>query len=553
MRTQAAKNLCGIRSVTDVHGLPHRILALGALCLCLVEPVAGQSLFHMRYGSEFMDRANTAIETSDGNYVVAGTTLGFGSSSNAVVMKLNGQGDPIWIRDYSGINADEVFDLIENDQGQILVCGGTNSQGVGNWDGFVMKLDSSGSMLWGRTYGNEYADLLFKIHEDTDGGYIVTGYAQPIAAGPVYEGATLIKLDSVGGVVWNNYVPYGWTAQGGGWYPLDVEILPDSNYLFTTCTSWNGNQLNFYCFSTTGQLLWSKALWVRSQGHKLAVDPMGNIYVTCYEDEGVALSVDLAVLKMDASGNILWFKSYGGTYYEMARDILMSSDGSPVICGVTNSAGSGDYDAFLLKLDNNGSVQWCRTYGTVWPDVPTSISQTADNGFIMAGETYSYGTDPDSLKMYVVRTDSMGNTSCNSSAWPLTQLNDTVASEVPLAIDTLAPQQTSIGWASNYRVFTTTSICGPTQVMEVHDDQVAITAHPNPFQGNLVVVIPAGTKSSVVLRVLDLFGRVVFTDSGVSAREGIERTVDLSNLSNGIYFLEALMDQRTTSIRIIKG
>lgn len=524
---------------------------LTALCLEVVT-ATGQSLFHKRYGSDFMDRANMAIETADGNYIVAGTTLGFGSSSNAVIMKLNDQGDPIWTRDYAGINADEIFDLFENDQGQILACGGTNSQGVGNWDGFVMKLDSSGSMLWGRTYGNEYADVLYKIHEDTDGGYIVAGYAQPTdGLGDV--GTNLLKLDPMGEVVWNIYVPNGWSTQGGGWYPVDVEIMPDGKYLFTSCSYSNGNQLNFWCFSTTGQLVWAKSYWVRSQGHRLAVDPSGNIYVTCLRLEGgVALSVDVAVLKLDASGNALWFKSYGGTYTEFVRDIVMTSDGSPIICGFTNSSGNGDYDAFLLKIDPAGSAQWCRTYGTVWSDFPNSISATADNGIIMAGESYSYGTDPDSMKMYVVRTDSVGNASCNSSAWPLIQLNDIAGVEIPLELDVLAPQQTAITWASNYRVFTTTSICGATPVGELQNMHVGISAYPNPFHGDLVVTIPEGTRSTVVLRVVDLVGRLVYADGFKNASDGRERTLDLGGLSSGVYVLKALVDERSTSIRIVK-
>ncbi len=517
-----------------------------------VATVTGQSQFHMRYGSDFMDISNKAIETAGGDHLVAGTTLGFGSASNAVLMKLDDQGAPIWIRDYAGINSDEIFDMFETSQGEIVVCGGTSSEGVGSWDGFVMKLDSAGNMLWGRTYGNEYGDLFYAIREDPNGGYIATGYAQTTDF-PTTLGSVLVKLDPMGMVIWSRFIPNGWVPQGGGNYPLDVAIMPDSSYLYTTCSYNNGNILNFYNFSNTGQLLWSKAYWVRSQGHKLAVDSLGNIYVTCLRlDGGVAMSVDMAVLKMDATGNVLWHKSYGGTYGELPRDIVIASDGNPVICGVTNSDGNGGDDAFLLKIDGGGSVQWCRTYGTVWTDVPASVHQTADEGFILAGVTYAYGTNTDSLKMHVIRTDSIGNTTCNSAPWPLIQLNDTVTVETPLAVDTLALQQTAITWASNYRTFYATSICGATLVTELGEDQARITVHPNPFQGSVVVTLPEGTGNSVELRVVDLVGRVVHAESGIDARKGSARTIQLENLSAGVYVLQVMLDERPRSIRIVK-
>jgi hypothetical protein len=511
----------------------------------------GQGTFNKRYGSMFMDYANRAIETSQGDHLVVGRSFGFGSASNAVVMKLDAMGEPIWTRDYAGINADEAFDVLENKAREILVCGGTFSQGAGNWDGFIMKLDSTGNMLWGRTYGNEYGDIIYKLIEAGSGGYLSLGYAQsPSVSGS--QGTLLMKLDANGDVLWERYVLDGWTPQQQGWHPHDVALFPDGDILLTSLNSANGNHLNLWRITSTGQVVWSRAYFVRSQGHRLAVDGAGNIYVTCLELEGVALSLDMAVLKLDGSGNVLWFKSYGGTYMDKARDIIIASDGDPVICGLTNSSGHGDYDAFLLKINGNGAVQWCKTYGGVWPDIPGSLHETHDRGFIMAGETYSFGTNPDSLKMYVVRTDSLGNTSCNSMDWELIQMDGSVTPLTPMILSALQQQQGSITWPSNHRTFSTASICDVTSISGSGERDARISVHPNPFDRSIGVSLPQGSNAGIEIRVTDLLGRAVFEYRDPPTLLTGTRNFDLGHLPSGVYLMVVRIDEQASTLRIVK-
>ncbi|MBK8614081.1 MAG: T9SS type A sorting domain-containing protein [Flavobacteriales bacterium] len=76
--------------------------------------------------------------------------------------------------------------------------------------------------------------------------------------------------------------------------------------------------------------------------------------------------------------------------------------------------------------------------------------------------------------------------------------------------------------------------------------------HPNPFQGSVVITLPEGTGNSVELRVVDLVGRVVHAESGIDARKGSARTIQLENLSAGVYVLQVMLDERPRSIRIVK-
>ena len=100
---------------------------------------------------------------------------------------------------------------------------------------------------------------------------------------------------------------------------------------------------------------------------------------------------DVWVLKLDANGNIQWQKTYGGNGVDVARSIQQTSDGGFIVAGETSSFATNT-DVWILKLDANGNISWQKTYGGNEVDVAYSIQQTSDGGFIVAGETSSFGS-----------------------------------------------------------------------------------------------------------------------------------------------------------------
>jgi uncharacterized delta-60 repeat protein len=105
-----------------------------------------------------------------------------------------------------------------------------------------------------------------------------------------------------------------------------------------------------------------------------------------------ASSYDFWVLKLTSDGTVSWQKTYGGANEDHARSIRQTSDGGYIVAGYTNSFGAGVYEDFwVLKLNSDGAVVWQKTYGGGDIDRAYSIHQTADGGYIVAGETYSFG------------------------------------------------------------------------------------------------------------------------------------------------------------------
>ena len=87
-----------------------------------------------------------------------------------------------------------------------------------------------------------------------------------------------------------------------------------------------------------------------------------------------------------------WQKTYGGDRYDKAHSIQQTGDGGYIAAGVTRSFGAGYSDLWVLKLGSDGAVQWQKTYGgSDWFDEANSIQQTSDGGYIVAGQTKSFG------------------------------------------------------------------------------------------------------------------------------------------------------------------
>jgi parallel beta-helix repeat protein len=118
-------------------------------------------------------------------------------------------------------------------------------------------------------------------------------------------------------------------------------------------------------------------------------------------------SGDFWLVKTDSDGNKQWDKTFGGTRWDAAQSVQQTSDGGYILAGETGSYGAGSGDAWLLKTDSNGNKQWDKTFGGSDRDLAEAVQQTLDGGYILAGNTESYGAGSDDF--WLLKTDSNGN------------------------------------------------------------------------------------------------------------------------------------------------
>jgi len=117
---------------------------------------------------------------------------------------------------------------------------------------------------------------------------------------------------------------------------------------------------------------------------------------------------DVYLIKTNAYGDTLWTHTYGGSGGDWGYSVAQTKDGGYIIVGTTFSFGAGGPDIYLIKIDAYGDTLWTRTYGGKIVEFGYSVAQTKDGGYIIAGETWSFGAGaPD---VYLIKTNAEGDT-----------------------------------------------------------------------------------------------------------------------------------------------
>ena len=144
---------------------------------------------------------------------------------------------------------------------------------------------------------------------------------------------------------------------------------------------------------------------IHSGSHMQQTSDNGYIITAWTESYGVG-SADVYLIKTDKDGNLLWDETYGGTGWEEGRSVIQTAEGGYAIVGYTNSF-RGNYDVYLIKINQSGKITWTKTYGGLKNDLGFSIQQTQDGGFIITGYTLSYGAGHNDV--YLIKTNSRGD------------------------------------------------------------------------------------------------------------------------------------------------
>ena len=133
-----------------------------------------------------------------------------------------------------------------------------------------------------------------------------------------------------------------------------------------------------------------------------------------------------------ANGKSFFQKVYGGTKEDYGYNLAASSDSGYVVAGQTNSFGNGGYDGLVTKLNRKGNVVWSKALGGSGNETLNGIGKTSDGGFIVCGQTKSYGNAAGDA--WLVKLDASGNVQWSKkygdgnvngdAAFGVTQLSD---------------------------------------------------------------------------------------------------------------------------------
>jgi len=387
-------------------------------------------------GYEFL---NTIEQTSDGGYIMGGysdSNISGDKTENNIggddyyVVKINAAGVIEWENTVGGGNFDRLYSVEETADGGYILGGQSLSGGgigdkaesnIGGYDYWVVKLNSSGNVVWQNSIGGTSNDQLYDAQPTSDGGYILAGSSESGLNGDKTEdrvGNTdywIIKLDATGNIVWQNVI-------GGLMFDIaySAKECADGGFVIagTSTSGISGDKTagNFGVvdnwivkINAAGAVQWDKTIGGTLNDYLYSAIPTSdNGFVAVGLSESGATGnkteatnglYDFWVIKLDASGNISWQNSIGGTGndYVFTNPVEQTTDGGYILGGYSQSgingdkteANTGSWDYWILKITNLGAITWQTVLGGSSGDYANAVSPTADGGYIVGGYSYS--------------------------------------------------------------------------------------------------------------------------------------------------------------------
>ena len=354
--------------------------------------------------------------------ILAGCLANGAGSGNLLWAKVDYSPRMEWLRGHGTNQGEHVFEGQQTRDGGFIAVGKTRERGGRNGDALVVKTDGQGKLQWQRTIGKRGRHEEGRCIIESPAGYYVGG----VFTDEEKTGPGMVMLDARGIEVWRKVYPQ---ARHGAIRGID---LAEGGIVVTGYVDYAEKEVPFIAdegkgfvmkTDARGKPLWRKELDL-PQGTKVKADKQGGFLVcsTVWRFSGGKDHQDACLLKLGPAGNLEWKKTFGGTGDDQCFDMDLTPDGY-VLAGHTTSYGKGGWDAWLVKVDHKGNLQWQKSFGQPLGGSPRliydecyGVKATADGGFVLACGS---GIEPKNRKdrkdprntwaAYLVRTDHKGN------------------------------------------------------------------------------------------------------------------------------------------------
>ena len=430
--------------VTDAGGLFHKDTVQ-----VTVNPDFSLSIqWQKTFGGVRVDVAQSIQPTAGGGYIVAGNTNSqdgdvtgyhagpFGCYQNCfsqticdyfpdgLVIKLSSTGVIQWQKALGGTAAENLLSIQPTPDGGYITSGLTYSNngdvngyhGGNEADAWVVKLSSTGAIQWQKVLGGSTGcDFANEILFTPDGGYIIVGHTDSFDGDVTSiigeRDVWIVKLNSSGAIQWQKTI--GGTESD---YAYTFKSTPDGGYIAAGYTYSNDGDVSgnhgdadawVIKLNSTGEIQWQKALGGSNEeiarSVQLTTDGgyivAGSTKSNNGDVSGNQGDADAWIVKLNSSGGIQWQKSLGGSNEEIARSIQLMTDGGYIITGSAKSndgnvsSNHGGQDTWIVRLSSSGTLLWQKSMGGTANDFANSIQLTTDGGYILAGQAISTNGD----------------------------------------------------------------------------------------------------------------------------------------------------------------
>jgi len=365
-----------------------------------------------------IDEGRCVRETTDGGYIITGSTVpnGMVSHIDVLLLKTDSEGSILWTKTYGKEFVEDGFAVEQTAEGGYIVAGrallflDTTDNKIRksevDWppfhsDAWLLKTDLNGDTLWTKKFGGEGHDYITSVRQTDDFGYILAGTQNAEDAYPNYEvdenflpdfsRAWLIRTNADGDTLWTRK----FQEQS---YANSVILTSDGGYLLAgwVFPDTSSNQSDVFLVKTdaAGDVLWSRTVGGNESEIGVSVCEISDGYVIAGQTKPQGLPYDGLLIKISFAGEVLWMNTYGGTSSDAAFTVGASTRGVFVTGNTGGNWWIHQGDVWTFEIDGQGNVLWERIYDIRLSDYAFCGFQNSDDDYILSGMvSHGFGGD----------------------------------------------------------------------------------------------------------------------------------------------------------------
>lgn len=466
--------------------------------------------FIYTYGGKENDGCTQVRGTADKGYVLIGNTSSFGNGRvNVYVIKTDSLCKMQWSRAIGGYGLQEGYSVTTTFDKGYALTGFTDSYGSGGYKVYLVRLDSSGNMLWQRAYGGNNWDFGYSVKQTSDSGFIICGqtYSYGAGDGDVY----VIKTDKNGDTLWTRAIGGVGCDVGNS-----VTVRNDSLYLIVGSTTSFGiadTNVYFVELNSKGNVISTKTYGSAYTSAAYAITPTldGGYMIMGSIDSIFNGIMGQLLLKTDSAGNYQWMSQItNGKWDDMGKDIVQAVDSTYLSVGTSDGGGYGSSSMHIMQHTSTGFYLAGPSMGGGGAQMGNSLTLGANGNVIFAGSTTSYGNG--GFDAYLIRLEI-----------------DSIAQNYTQVIKTFIDTPIVISGISLLETFTP-----------------GIKVFPNPANDNVTILVQGKPGEKYMLSLFNEFGQLILEKPlNFIIHAQYIANIKTQDLSNGVYFYEIHSDDGT--------
>ena len=518
-----------------------------------------QNTFMETFAGSSDAKFSSIRQTSDSGFVYAAATNSFGAGNNDVyLVKTNSTGNIMWSKTYGGTGNDYAYAVEKTNDGGFIIAGNTSSFGAGSNDIYIIRTNSSGDTIWTKTYGGSNNDGIGSdnsIQRTSDGNYIFVGSTKSFGQGDfdIY----LVKINDLGDTLWTR--TFGNSSSNTG---NSVKQTSDGGYIIAGTTMVGSREeMNVVKTDSLGNLVWSNLYVIPVQVDYTTLTGLSILQTNNggYTIEGRMIhnynsysDAYIDIISLDNLGAINTSNVYLLNYNSIIGmsgygTLAATNDGGHIITGYLGILDTfGVVSSYFLLLKKEGGS------GASWTKTFGGTSMPLIGTGVIQTNDGGYavsGISFNSSLYMIIKTDSLGNGGCNSNSITLYGSSSgfiPIIGQSPNTIQSGGGIVHSTPTLIGTGSITVNNPCS-VGISEINNHQSSIEVYPNPFTSTATITFSEEQKNTTVL-ISDILGNTVQQ----LTTNNQQLILDMSSLAKGIYFLQINNDKGRVNKKLIK-